>query len=813
MILANSHRQIFLLISLNILFIISMNYLKLHLRPYLLILICFFFSFYKADAQVQTARYTQINGYARGFYEYLPEGYSTSNETYPLIIFFHGAGERGDGSPSQLPLVLRNGIPKLINNGTFPKSFTVNGKTYRFIVISPQILDVPDQSYLDGIIDYAVKNYRVDASRIYMTGLSMGGGLTVMYTGGSATYPKRLAAAAPVCEAYGYSEGFARNIAQAQLPTWFFHNNGDPTVSVNLTLYYVKGINAYNPPVKAKQTIFTANSHDAWTKAYDPAYKENGMNMYEWLLQYQRGTSTTPTPNQVPKVNAGTDVAITLPVNAVQLNGSASDPDGSIQSYSWGKVSGPNLYTITNATIANPVLNLVAGDYIFRLTVKDNLGATSYDEVAIKVNPATVPPPPTYIKIPANIEAESYTTMSGVQKESSTDVSGVYDMGWIDKGDWMDYNINVPSAGNYTMNFRVSSLSTGGQFQVRKSDGTSLATINVASTGGWQNWVTVTATAALAAGNQTLRLYAVSGGWNINWLQFSNATASIPPPTTTGAAKSIKINIYGGGGTAYNNSEWNNWDFSNSAGSKSSSVFKYSDGTSSGVSAVLSQSEIVRDNGATYGGSMAPAEVIRYTSYATTYRTLTISGLSTSKKYSFELYSSRANSPANSTIFLINGVSQTVNSSNNLGQKVIFSNITPDAQGHIAISINKSGTYSYINGLTITEGTTSSTTTMAAAAASTLSATNTSLEVASSFQVYPNPVTDKLNVKITDAYLGEIVVQLMDINGAVKKEFKSNKDQELFLQTYSLDSNITAGVYLLRVVMGKSVNTIKIVKQ
>src|SRR5688500_2361641 len=75
-------------------------------------------------AQVQTPRHTTINPFVHGFYEYLPQGYNQSSATYPLIIFFHGAGERGDGSPSQLPRILANGVPKMINNGTFPTSFT-----------------------------------------------------------------------------------------------------------------------------------------------------------------------------------------------------------------------------------------------------------------------------------------------------------------------------------------------------------------------------------------------------------------------------------------------------------------------------------------------------------------------------------------------------------------------------------------------------------------------------------------------------------------------------------------------------------------
>src|SRR5450755_811541 len=77
--------------------------------------------------------------YTGGYYEFLPPGYDPNGtKLYPIMIFNHGSGEQGDGSTVQLARVLANGPPKLINNGTFPTSFTVNGQTFTFIVIAPQ---------------------------------------------------------------------------------------------------------------------------------------------------------------------------------------------------------------------------------------------------------------------------------------------------------------------------------------------------------------------------------------------------------------------------------------------------------------------------------------------------------------------------------------------------------------------------------------------------------------------------------------------------------------------------------------------------
>jgi ribosomal protein L14 len=92
-------------------------------------------------------------------------------------------------------------------------------------------------------------------------------------------------------------------------------------------------------------------------------------------------------PNIPPVANAGNDTTVTLPSNGVQLSGAASsDPDGGIVSYSWNTVSGPSGMSIVNATSVNPILvGLVAGNYVIRLTVTDNTGATGTDDVTVHV--------------------------------------------------------------------------------------------------------------------------------------------------------------------------------------------------------------------------------------------------------------------------------------------------------------------------------------------------------------------------------------------------------------------------------------------
>ncbi|WP_062545236.1 carbohydrate-binding protein [Rufibacter tibetensis] len=131
------------------------------------------------------------------------------------------------------------------------------------------------------------------------------------------------------------------------------------------------------------------------------------------------------------------------------------------------------------------------------------------------------------------IEAERYTSMSGVQVENTSDVGGGQNVGYIDTNDWMNYSVSVSSAGTYNVSFRVATGNTGGRFEVRSASGAVLATVDVPQTGGWQAWQTVSAPVALAAGTQTLQLYVRGGGWNINWLEIGGTFTTAPTANVT----------------------------------------------------------------------------------------------------------------------------------------------------------------------------------------------------------------------------------------------------------------------------------------
>ncbi|MEP6675858.1 MAG: T9SS type A sorting domain-containing protein [Ferruginibacter sp.] len=247
------------------------------------------------EAQVQTPRYNiSMTTNSNGFYEYLPKGYS-SGQNFPLLIFCHGVGENGDGSPAQLSRVLNNGTPKQISQGIFPDSFfTTGGQSYKFIVISPQFTQWPSPYDISNIIDYCQLHYHVDINRIYLTGLSMGGGVVWDYAGWTPQFPTRIAAIVPISGAsnpYGPREA---NMAAANLAIWATHNLNDPTVPSDNTIQYVDGTNAQPLPPNplAKKTIFPVYGHDAWDQTYDFNFTENGLNIYQWMLQFKRNFVT-----------------------------------------------------------------------------------------------------------------------------------------------------------------------------------------------------------------------------------------------------------------------------------------------------------------------------------------------------------------------------------------------------------------------------------------------------------------------------------------------------------------------------------------
>jgi len=258
----------------------------------------------KAYPQTMTPRYITTSENSHGYYEYLPAGYSsTGSQTYPLMIFLEGVGEHGNGT-TDLSRVLNNGPAHLISLGQFPTSFTVNGQTFSFIIITPQWVNTPSQVWLDSLVQYVTANYKVDTTRIYLTGLSEGGALAWAYPGYRSAFATKVAAIVPVCGGYALNATEAGTIASGNVAVFGTHNMDDSSVSDTFTINDVKAINSANPPpaITALDTIFPDpdhNGHNAWLVTYDPTINvfQSKLNVYQWMLENTRKTAVnTPLP-------------------------------------------------------------------------------------------------------------------------------------------------------------------------------------------------------------------------------------------------------------------------------------------------------------------------------------------------------------------------------------------------------------------------------------------------------------------------------------------------------------------------------------
>ncbi|MGV8837164.1 carbohydrate-binding protein [Cellvibrio sp.] len=126
---------------------------------------------------------------------------------------------------------------------------------------------------------------------------------------------------------------------------------------------------------------------------------------------------------------------------------------------------------------------------------------------------------------PTTIEAENYTAMQGVIAENTTDIGAGKNIGGISTGDWMSYSVDLPAAGTYKITYRLASPNTTGSLILRSANDADLATLKVPKTGGWQLWTSVDQIVSLPKGVQTLKIFAKTGGFNLNWFQLEKITS------------------------------------------------------------------------------------------------------------------------------------------------------------------------------------------------------------------------------------------------------------------------------------------------
>src|SRR5438270_4865205 len=199
-----------------------------------------------------------------------PQDYGADpHRKWPLILFLHGGGERGD----DLNLVRVYGIPKVVDRD----------EAFPAIAVSPQC---PAGSAwhehvdaLDALLDRIAEEHAVDADRVYLTGMSMGGYGTWLL---AALYPERFAALVPICGGGLWYLGFPQKACVLKhVPIWVFHGGEDDVLPLSDSQRIVDALRGCDANVRF--TIYPGVGHDSWTQTYD------NPELYAWLFAQRRG--------------------------------------------------------------------------------------------------------------------------------------------------------------------------------------------------------------------------------------------------------------------------------------------------------------------------------------------------------------------------------------------------------------------------------------------------------------------------------------------------------------------------------------------
>jgi dienelactone hydrolase len=493
---------------------------------------------------------TPINEMIGGYMEVLPPDYnSNTSKKYPLLIFLEGQSQFGNGDTTELRSLYGNNegmLAEFIKNDQFPNNYTVGAGTFQFIVIIPQIRDqvrnrpsaqaMASPTEVNDIINYAMQNYRVDPTRVYLSGLSLGGGSTWNYPGASVAYASRLAAIVPLEGASNLWDDHSRvsNIAAANLAVWTLTADDHPFDT--LAQRYIDSIKTHpEHTADAIITIYPGGTHNSWGiplsgQSTNPPPGERA-NIYEWMLE-QSSSATQPV---FAVVNAGVDQilnllngSMVLGAHGISFNGATVSLSGSVspnigQSIEWRRVIG-NGGTITSPNSLNTtVSDLKPGFYVFQLRVTDNQGLVSVDNVSVTVN---APPDNKYAKI----EAEAYSGRTPgadystpTTDKTSIDEGAAYSVGWFYPGTWVEYNLNR-APGKYALYYRYNSPCCSFPSINILSNGNVVATRTLSSSSAW---VADSIQINLGA-NTTIRFQAEN--WNFNYFELAQLSAESALP-------------------------------------------------------------------------------------------------------------------------------------------------------------------------------------------------------------------------------------------------------------------------------------------
>ncbi|HEY6895280.1 MAG TPA: malectin domain-containing carbohydrate-binding protein [Rhodanobacteraceae bacterium] len=332
------------------------------------------------------------------FRYFVPPGYDGS-QAYPLILFLHGAGERGSDNEAQLNNNA-NGAMRLLDDG--------NLALQPVFMIAPQC---PTDGWWSGgtlasavgIVDQISATYNIDPDRVYITGLSMGG----MGTWSAVVAePGRFAAAVPMSGNGDTSPA----PTLAALPFWFFHAADDGTVGVSGSDNLVAALR--NAGGSVVYTRYDTGGHAIWPVAYTHPL------LFQWIVSQQRSAPSTITAPILRIESPTGEAGWTTEDATIDLAGSANHDTYGIDGVAWNLLGGAGGDASGTTSWSAAGIPLIAGANLIEVTatapsLHDAYGGHTTFNDTLRVNRMGPPPPPGTIVAAINGGGSAYTASDG----------------------------------------------------------------------------------------------------------------------------------------------------------------------------------------------------------------------------------------------------------------------------------------------------------------------------------------------------------------------------------------------------------------
>ncbi|MGB0135305.1 malectin domain-containing carbohydrate-binding protein [Dokdonella sp.] len=344
-------------------------------------------------------RNTGANNSGMPYRIFVPPGY-VATQDYPLIVFLHGAGEAGTNNTAQLNNNA-NGAMKLVGDAN--------------LAIQPTFMAAPQcptnsscwgqtlsLERLNAMLDQIAAEFSIDADRVHVTGLSMGGHGTWSLV---QNRPDRFASAVPMS---GYGGGSAA--AMSGIPFWYFHAANDSTVGVAGSRNQVNALRAVN--ARVIYTEYATGDHGIWSNSYGNAL------LFPWMMAQWRGSTSLSAPPVVRITQPSAESVWITDLEQTTVSGEFDNAGEPVTTVAWARRNGPE-GTATGSTIWNtPSIDLDMGinDLVITATGSSyfaNYGGATTLNAILRVNRVLSIPDPGDTVIAINSAGPSHTAIDG----------------------------------------------------------------------------------------------------------------------------------------------------------------------------------------------------------------------------------------------------------------------------------------------------------------------------------------------------------------------------------------------------------------